>query len=324
MKFERNPYRELPDKSIRKVFPFHVSMEGAKTRVLCREDADYDLFVKTVVLCALRKNVVLVAYSVVSNHFHSVILATDIQSSDAFGEEVKKIYSMFFSRKYNDKSAMRTLSVKSILIDSDWYLRNAIAYDFRNAADNGVGNISEYKWSSYRSAFCYNHSISSPIRGKETDQPGKQGGFGLIPVKDLSKRQKREILHTNTDLSEVGWLLNKNHELEPESACDWRYLEAAFLNDQFFFMKQMGSVNTAEMKEKLVDGPRKMKTDAEFVRQINDVSNRWFGQDIHSLPLQKKVRMIIYADRTMKTNVPQLARTFELDRENIVQILTSR
>ena len=89
-------------------------------------------------------------------------------------------------------------------------------------------------------------------------------------------------------------------------------------------MKQMGSVNTAEMKEKLVDGPRKMKTDAEFIKQINDVSNRWFGQDIHCLPLQKKVRMIIYADRTMKTNVPQLARTFELDRENIVQILTSR
>ena len=214
-----------------KFFPFTSAWKGLK---------DYDLFVKTVVLCALRKNVVIVAYSVVSNHFHSVILATDIQSSDAFGEEVKKIYSMFFSRKYNDRAAMRTLSVKSILIDSDWYLRNAIAYDFRNAADNGVGNISEYKWSSYRSAFCHNHHIfslvnfSSPIRGRETGQPEKQGRFGPVQVKDLSKRQKREILHTNTDLSEVGWLLNENFELEPASTCDWHYLEAAFLNDQFF------------------------------------------------------------------------------------------
>lgn len=104
--FVRNPMRMLPDGTIARVFPFHVSLEGKENRVLCREDEDYDVFVKVFVVCARRKNVILEVYSVVSNHGHSVVLCADKTSADSFGEEVKRIYSMYFSRKYEDTRAM--------------------------------------------------------------------------------------------------------------------------------------------------------------------------------------------------------------------------
>ncbi len=72
--FERNPYRELPDGTITRVYPFHVSLQGLEARILSREDSDYDAFVKYLCLSARRRNVILVIYAVVSNHSHCVIL----------------------------------------------------------------------------------------------------------------------------------------------------------------------------------------------------------------------------------------------------------
>ena len=75
MKFERNPFRELPDGSLARVFPFHISFSGTKERVLCRKDNDYDIFIKMIHICAYKRNVIVIIYTVVSNHAHIVVLA---------------------------------------------------------------------------------------------------------------------------------------------------------------------------------------------------------------------------------------------------------
>ena len=59
---------ELPDGSIRQLYPFHISMEGLETAILCRDDMDYDAMVKILCIAARRKNVIVVIYAVVSNH----------------------------------------------------------------------------------------------------------------------------------------------------------------------------------------------------------------------------------------------------------------
>ena len=75
-RFERNPYRELPDGAIAKVYPFHFSLEGLETRILCREGTDYDAFVKIICICARRTNVILVIYAVVSTRSFMDVHAT--------------------------------------------------------------------------------------------------------------------------------------------------------------------------------------------------------------------------------------------------------
>lgn len=85
---------ELPDGSVRQVRPFHVSLKGLESVVLCRDDTDYDAMVKILCVAAKRKNVVIIIYAVVSNHCHVAILAESQQDADAYGIELKKIYSM--------------------------------------------------------------------------------------------------------------------------------------------------------------------------------------------------------------------------------------
>ena len=107
--------RNLPDRSVRQVHPFPVSMEGMKTLVLCRDDEDYDAMVKILCVASRRKNVIIIIYAVVSNHCHVAVLAATQRDAEQYGSEIKKMYAMWFSRKYGEKGALRGMDVKAIL-----------------------------------------------------------------------------------------------------------------------------------------------------------------------------------------------------------------
>ena len=305
-RFEKNPYRELPDGTISKVYPFHVSLEGLETKILCREESDYDAFVKIICVCAFRTNVILLIYAVVSNHAHCAILATDQSAADAFAAEVKRMYSMYFSRKYSDRSVLKGVDASAVYLYSDYYLRNAIAYVIRNAMDNGAASVQLYPWTGLRGMFC-------------NGQPTVTGG--LTKVCELSRRERRRLLHTDDDLKRVRWLLNDKGELEPATICDWRYVEAAFLNDQSFFLRLIGGVNNAEMQSLLIDGPRIKRPDTDFLNTVNDISSRWFQKPVNELPVDKKARLLQYVSHSYRTDPSQLARTFELPREEVLRLL---
>ena len=298
---KRTVLRQMPDGSVRYAQPYHVSMEGQKTVVLCRDDEDYDAMVKIISVCARRKNVIVIIYAVVSNHSHVAILAICQEDADAFSEEIKKMYSMWFSRKYGRTGIMRTVDVKALLLDNDWYTRNALAYVPRNALDNGC-NVDEYPWSGYKAMFS-----GQPPTG--------------CPVASMSKEMKREVMHTGDKLTDVRWLVDDNGRLIPKSICDFEYLEQAFEHDQAYFLRTIGGQNSAEMRHKLVEAPRHMLTDNEFLKIAEETSQRWFSSPIDQISIDRKIRLIPYMFRTVKTTVPQLSRSFGLPREEVSHIL---
>ncbi|MGX8707137.1 MAG: hypothetical protein ACSW72_00115 [Bacteroidales bacterium] len=297
-------HRKLPDGSFRNVQPFHISMEGLEKVILCRDDDDYDALIKMLCICAWRKNVIIVVYAVVSNHCHAAVLAANQADAHAFGQEVKRVYSMWFSQRYGESGRLQKVDVKAISLDTDWYVRNALAYILRNALDNGC-NVNEYPWSAYQAFFC-----SETKRG----MAGRQ-------VSTLTKREKRSLLHTGDPLSNVSWRLDVDGRLIPASFCDHEYLEQAFENDQAFFLKTLGGQNPAEMRQKLIESPRKMQVDSEFYKSVNDISQRWYQTDLADLSLERKTRLLPYLKRTMKTTPSQLARTMGLNREQVSTIL---
>lgn len=279
-------------------------MEGLERTILCRDEEDYDAMVKILCVSARRKNVLLVIYAVVSNHCHAVVLARYQQDADDYGEEVKRMAAMWFSRKYGESGVLKGTDVKAICLDSDWYVRSALAYVPRNALDNGC-NVNEYPWSGYRAMF--SQDVSKRVSARQ--------------VSSLPRDEMRRIMHTGDKLKDVPWLLDDSGRLIPSSICDSAYLEQAFGNDQSFFLRTIGSLNPAEMNQKLIDNPRKRLTDSEFYKHTAAVSLRWFKAELSRLSLEQKARLIPYISRTMKTSVPQLARTFGLDRGVIRKML---
>ena len=301
--------RVLPEGTVGNVQPFHICLEGLEQAVLCRDDKDYDAFVKIICVAARRKNVIVVIYVVVSNHSHVTILALSQADADAYGEEVKKMASMWVSGRYGERKILRRTDMKAPRLDSDWYVRNTLAYVPRNALDNGC-NVNEYRWSGYRAMF----------RGAVP--PGYPGP--VRKVGEMTRREHRALFHTGDDLSGVPWLVDADGCLIPESFCDTDYLEQAFNNDQAFFIRTIGTVNVAEMRQRLVDGPRAMRTDGEVLKDAAAEAQRWFGTELSALSLLQKTRLIPYFNRTRKTTVRQLARVFGLDRETVQSILHPR
>lgn len=298
--------RVLPDGTIRNVQPFHVCLEGLEKAVLCRDDKDYDAFVKIICVAARRKNVIVVIYTVVSNHSHATVLARCQRDADAFGEEVKRLASMWMSSRYKEHKLLRRTDMKAPCLDSDWYVRNTLAYVPRNALDNGC-NVNEYRWSGYRAMF----------RGKVA--PGFPSP--VRKVCEMTRREHRVLFHTGDNLSGVPWLVDTDGCLVPESFCDTDYLEQAFNYDQVYFIRMIGEVNVAEMRERLVDGPRTMRTDEEVRKDAASEADRWYKTDLSALSRLQKTRLIPYFNRTRKTTVPQLARVFGMKREEIQAIL---
>jgi hypothetical protein len=303
MAFERICFRTLPDGSVRKVYPYHVSLEGMAKLVLCRDDEDYDVMVKYIFICAKRKNVIVVIYIAMSNHGHATILATCQDDADAFKTEWLRMYSQYFSKKYHQRKVLHHTSAVALYLDSEWYFRNTLAYVPKNALD-ALSRVEDYRWSGYRGMFC---------QGKAPE--------GIQKAWTLTRREKEACFHTHDSLDGVPWLVNSEGGLEPASACDHEYLESAFGYDQAFFLKTIGTVNMAEMHQKLVDNPRQRQNDTEMLKTIESIAQGWFKCGLLDLPLEKKARLLPYIYRSFRTSIAQLARCFGLDPDTVVRMV---
>lgn len=269
--------------------------------VLCRDDDDYDAMVKIICVCARRHHVIVIIYGVVSNHCHVAVLAAKQENVDNYACDLKKVYSMWFHKRYGERHVLHGVDVKCLPLDTDWYVRNVLAYIPRNALDNGC-NIHDYPWSGFRGMF------------KGEKEEGK-------PVCSLSKRERKAIMHTGDSLKDVSWRLDENGRLIPGSFCDSTYLEQAFEQDQAFFLKTVGGLNAAQMQYLLEEKPYTFERDEEFFKLAQEVCRRWFNTSISQLSVDMKVRIIPYLYRTTRTSVPQLARVMSLPRERVARML---
>ena len=302
MAFQRVVKRVLPDGRTVSVFPFHISLEGLESRLLCRDEEDYDMLQKCFYISCWKANTIVVEDIEMSNHGHLAVLAANYDSAYCAAAGIKKNHSQYLAKKYAQRGTMGGTDISVQYLDSDWYVRNALAYIPRNAIDTG-SRVEDYKWSSYSAYFC------------EKKRLGK-------PVAQLSKRERERVFRTHSDLSRVPWLVDESGCLIPSSACDCNYLESAFNNDQAFFLKTIGVVNCAELHQKLVDNPRVRKNDSEFIRSVDDIISQWWNvKDIVCLSIEKKTRLVPYLYRTHNTTIAQLARCVQLEKSQVEEIL---
>ncbi len=302
MGFQRIVTRKLPDGTVDKVYPFHISMEGMESVLICRDDEDHDHLQKSFYLAGYVNNALIVSDISMSTHGHCAVLARNWETASRVGEYVKKRHSQYLSHKYAERKLLVRTGLSVQYLDTDWYVRNALAYIPRNAADTGM-RIEDYPWSSYRAMF---------VKGKCA---------GNIRVSALTKQDRRAFFHTHLELRDVPWLLDADGHLEPASACDYQYVEDAFLGDQSFFLRMIGGVNMAEMGQKLVRDARVWQPDSAFLSVVYDLADKWYHKDIRYLLLQQKKRMLVYLFRSYRTSVSQLARCVQLPKEEVLLAL---
>ena len=303
MAFQRIVSRTLPDGTVAKVYPFHLSLEGLESNLLCRDEDDYDVVEKSMMVSAWVHNVIVVDHVVMSNHGHMCVLAANICQVNKMADALKQRCSMYIEKKYNERKVLIRTSTDVQLLDSDWYVRNVLAYIPRNVVELNV-RVEDYPWCGHRAMFAGGVS---------------QDGFCM--VSRMTRREKEALLHTHANLDKVPWQLDRDGHLVPITCLDWQYVEEAFNHDQAFYMKCIGAVNCAEMEQKLVLNHRAMQADSAFLLTVNDLAERWFHAKPFEMTVEQKIRLLPYLYRCYRTSVPQLARCLRMGRDEVERVV---
>lgn len=303
MAFQRVVERVLPDGTVAKVYPFHVCLEGTESVLLCRDDEDYDHLEKSFYLGALDANALVVSEIVLSTHGLCAVLAVNWEGAEAVGQFVKKRHSQFLAKKYEQRQVMARTRISVQYLDTDEFVRNALAYMPRNVVDLGF-SFKDYPWSSFRGIFA------------DSDRPP-----GFRAVSSLTHREKEVLFRTHKDLSGVAWLVDEKGRIVPTSAYDCAYAESAFGNDQAYFLRKIAEVEPGEMYQKLVLNNHVWQRDAKFIVCVADVAARWFKKEVPALTPDEYAKLIIYLFRSYYTSVAQLARCLQLRPEDVRRVL---
>lgn len=306
MKFIVDSSKRLPSGRFAKCSPYHISLDGKKSLVIFKDDSDLDYMVKCIATVAYRYDVIVVAYCILNNHYHIIVLAENRDVANNFSNAVKKSLSMYYTAKYGNGascSSLKHTDSMPIRIDTTDYLRKAIAYVLSNSIDVG-SRVDAYKWSSYHAYF----------RGVVKQPVG-------LKVSDLKDYDKREIMRTHISLRRVPWILDANHSLIPSSFIDYQYVETAFMGDASFFMRTLASCDKKRMEYKLDIYPRNRLNDKELLAVVNDLSLEWFSKRVPDLPAHNKLMLVRKLFYSHKTNTSQIARVLQMDPDEVRMVL---
>lgn len=199
--------------------------------VLFRDDEDFTAGMNYVAIVAARHSrVKVVAFILMSNHVHFVLIGTR-EDVEAFTQDFKVRYSLYFSRKYGVKGLLKRNEIDFREIDlAPDSIEQTIAYVLMNCvAANICYQANQYPWGTGNIYF----NPSKPV--------GRVLGL-------MSGREKERLFHTNYNTLPSNWIVSDGGVILPQN-----YVDVGFVERCFRTPKRMGYFckNSSKAKKRL-------------------------------------------------------------------------
>lgn len=286
---------------------YHVCTNGQETPTIIMDKEDFKVAHNYLALAGWKTGIEVLAYVIMSNHVHIMIICKDRNQAVRYIRSFKKLYSMYLSRKYDMSEALRGIEDSISFIDSISYFRNCVAYILRNALCARIcKRIEDYPWSSYP---CYFNMLAH-------EDASSISGLGI--------RERRMVLKTRIDLSECPYLVNSEGMIEAKSFVRYDIVEKAFASSGKFFLASLGTCNDAKMEYEMTCKPLVRVNDKELAEVIEALTEKRFeGKKISGLTQSQKCSIIKNIYFNNKTTIPQLSRILGLPKGIVRQILST-
>ncbi len=129
---------------------YHVMNRGRRGEDVFSDDQDYALFTELLRETSELWNIRIAAYCLMPNHYHMLIQTPDANISRSM-RHLNGVYTQRYNSRHKYDGQLFRGRYKSILIDTDSYLLQAVRYIHRNPLQAGLVEIlDEYKWSSHK------------------------------------------------------------------------------------------------------------------------------------------------------------------------------
>ncbi len=129
---------------------YHIMNRGRRSENIFSDDKDYILFTELLKETSEMWNIRIASYCLVPNHYHMLVQTPEANISRSM-RHLNGVYTQRYNRRHNCDGQLFRGRYKSILIDTDSYLLQAVRYIHRNPLRAGlVDKIDAYKWSSHK------------------------------------------------------------------------------------------------------------------------------------------------------------------------------
>ena len=129
---------------------YHIMNRGRRSENIFSDDKDYILFAELLKETSEMLNIRIASYCLVPNHCHMLVQTPEANISRSM-RHLNGVYTQRYNRRHNCDGQPFRVRYKSILIDTDSYLLQAVRYIHRNPLRAGlVDKIDAYKWSSHK------------------------------------------------------------------------------------------------------------------------------------------------------------------------------
>jgi putative transposase len=129
----------------------HVLNRGNNRCDIFRADRDYAFFLLALRVAALRYQVEIHSYALMTNHFHLVVTPRQATAVSMAMQVAGSKYVGYFNRRYARTGTLFVGPFKSMFIESETYWFTCMRYVEMNPVRAGiVADPADYRWSSYR------------------------------------------------------------------------------------------------------------------------------------------------------------------------------
>ncbi len=280
---------------------YHIYIKGLERDIIFKDREDYITGMNYIAICIFRTAVSMLAFTLMSNHFHFVVYGTEDEARN-FIDLYKRNISRYLSKKYKTDHLLRHVKTDCKLIaNSGDALKTAIAYVVRNHIKAGINQtVQGYEWSSGN---CY-------FAG--TDLLEK-----CSPISSLGTEEYRRTMRSKIRLDEK-FLLNSKGYIEPASYVCTDFVESCFGRVRSFdyFIYKAGI--TAKPKEGPVDFSDEFVLTGlkEIIRKKYEVTEL---EELNEI-LKKEVMLLL--KRQFNCSPKQLARTMQMSLKDVNLILS--
>lgn len=285
-----------------------VTTDHLETALWFREQGDFVVGMNHVaVQAALRPEVFVLAFILMSNHVHFVLYATE-REARAFVEAIKCRYSQYLYRKYGIRELLRRnyVDVREIDVDNDAEaLERAIAYVQMNCVEARIcAHPSQYLWGTGNIFFS-----------------AKSVSMSAKPIGSLSSRARERLLHS--DCSEIPdtWLVSEAGYILPESYVKVELVERIYHtpNRLNYFYN-----NSSKARKRLETGEEHLPAfkDQTILQTLPDLCRSLFSKGTFSeLSKPEQKEMLRQLRFRFSANVNQLARVCGLSYAEAARLL---
>jgi hypothetical protein len=275
---------------------FHVYTKGLKDDVIFRCDEDYYVGMNYVPVAMHGLDVVVLAFVLMSNHFHFIIYAT-YSETYRFIENYKNLIGRYARNHHNVKEMLRRVGTGiSSISDSGENLKQKIAYVLNNPVAAGINCLPlSYEWGSGR---CYFNEMRHQLY--------------VSSLASYSESRQRILLRSHKWLSQ-DYLITKNEYIDPSCYVDYDFVERLFYRASSlnYYLSQSSKVRSSLLL-----------SDSILINVVSEILDRQYG-GLAPLELSMESLIVLVTDlnRRFNSSPKQIARVLKIPLPDVISAL---